>query len=350
MNVAKLSNYPFLTQAADYVADMGTSIENILTSRAFDIARYRAQIRVIQAIQGEITQDKGINNIAELLSYPISRIIISCIDDAFLIRRYGLAEAKSAYVLMKREGEAFIQEIGKDFDINATITEGGFRIHFTDYIRGAAGMRALNWKLVNRRLNSGFVNITKEEYARLLQEAIRGRISASLPLEVPDRFCKILKEDIEEIKIRLEASKSEFDEEGFGDVAPDEFPPCVVHLLSNVQAGVNLPHSARFALTSFLINIGLTVDQIIQMFNVSPDFNEEMTRYQVDHISGGTGTNYKPPSCATMITYGNCFGKDELCKNIGHPLSYYRNKKKNKNPTPTTNKKAPSEQINCSYG
>ncbi|HUV83494.1 MAG TPA: DNA primase regulatory subunit PriL, partial [archaeon] len=63
-----------------------------------------------------------------------------------------------------------------------------------------------------------------------------------------------------------------------------------------------------------------------------------MTRYQVDHISGGTGTKYKPPSCATMITYGNCFGKDELCKNIGHPLSYYRNKKKTKNPTPTTNK------------
>jgi len=28
-----------------------------------------------------------------------------------------------------------------------------------------------------------------------------------------------------------------------------------------------------------------------------------------------------------MITYGNCYNKDEICRNIGHPLSYYRKKK-----------------------
>jgi len=70
------------------------------------------------------------------------------------------------------------------------------------------------------------------------------------------------------------------------------------------------------------------VDQVVQMFNVSPDFNEEMTHYQVDHIAGSTGTSYKPPSCTTMITYGNCYNKDEICRDVGHPLSYYRKKKK----------------------
>jgi hypothetical protein len=29
-----------------------------------------------------------------------------------------------------------------------------------------------------------------------------------------------------------------------------------------------------------------------------------------------------------MITYGNCYNKDEICRDIGHPLSYYRKKKK----------------------
>ncbi|MCK4928368.1 MAG: DNA primase regulatory subunit PriL, partial [Methanosarcinales archaeon] len=97
---------------------------------------------------------------------------------------------------------------------------------------------------------------------------------------------------------------------------------------ASAQGGVNLAHSARFALTSFLLNIELSADQIIQLFGVSPDFNEEMTRYQVEHIAGGTGTSYKPPSCSTMITYGNCMGKDVLCREIGHPLNYYRKKKK----------------------
>ncbi|MCZ7405541.1 MAG: DNA primase regulatory subunit PriL, partial [Candidatus Methanoperedens sp.] len=104
------------------------------------------------------------------------------------------------------------------------------------------------------------------------------------------------------------------------------FPPCMVHALSNAKGGVNLPHSMRFALVSFLLNIGMNTDGIIELFKVSPDFDEERTRYQVMHIHGATGTAYTSPSCATMITYGNCFGKEALCERISHPLNYYRRK------------------------
>ena len=118
------------------------------------------------------------------------------------------------------------------------------------------------------------------------------------------------------------------DEIGFGKLEPEHFPPCIVHILSNAQGGINLAHSARFALTSFLLNIGMSVDQVVMLFNVSPDFNEEKTRYQVEHIAGSTGTTYKPPSCSTLITYGNCYGKDQLCRTINHPLNYYKQKKR----------------------
>lgn len=329
MDVAKLSSYPFLTQAAAHVAQMDSSIDDIITSKAYGMPRSRARSRVIQSITGAIEKDDNKPDVAELLSYPIARILVSCIDDAFLTRRYALAEAKFANTRMQKVKDySTLQEIGADFNINASIADKGFQIHFTDYIRGAAGMRALNWKLVNRRLKSGFVNITKEEYARLLQEGIRVRIFNSLPLAVPEGFCQALEEYIVEIKTCLEHSKKELGEEGFGEMEPGSFPPCIKHLLASAQGGVNLAHSARFALTSFLLNIELSVDQIIQLFGVSPDFNEEMTRYQVEHIAGGTGTSYKPPSCSTMITYGNCMGKDVLCREIGHPLNYYRKKKK----------------------
>jgi DNA primase large subunit len=50
--------------------------------------------------------------------------------------------------------------------------------------------------------------------------------------------------------------------------------------------------------------------------------------YQVEHISGGGGTEYTPPSCMTMKTYGLCVNRDFYCKNVSHPLSYYRSRKK----------------------
>jgi DNA primase large subunit len=91
-------------------------------------------------------------------------------------------------------------------------------------------------------------------------------------------------------------------------------------MLEQVAANANLVHLARFALVSFLIQINISVDQIVGLFNTSPDFDQEKTRYQVEHIAGASGTKYKPPSCATMATYGNCPGENELCRRIRHPL------------------------------
>ncbi len=57
---------------------------------------------------------------------------------------------------------------------------------------------------------------------------------------------------------------------------------------------------------------------------MAPDFREDLTRYQVEHITGAGGTEYTSPSCKTMITYGNCYGKDKFCEFVSHPLTYYR--------------------------
>jgi DNA primase large subunit len=97
------------------------------------------------------------------------------------------------------------------------------------------------------------------------------------------------------------------------------FPPCMLKILEDLKSGVNVPHTARFAITSFLLNVGFDVEEIIAMFSSAPDFNEEMTRYQVEHIAGSKGTEYDCPACDTMRTYHNCV-KD--CKTY-HPISFY---------------------------
>jgi DNA primase large subunit len=62
----------------------------------------------------------------------------------------------------------------------------------------------------------------------------------------------------------------------------------------------------------------------MELYRMAPDFREDLTRYQVEHITGGSGTEYTSPSCKTMTTYGNCYGKDKFCEYVSHPLTYYR--------------------------
>ena len=343
MDDRDLALYPFISEASQHVGSLGFSLDRLITSRALDLARLRGKERVIQSLSGEIEKPSltGFNEgpvLTELLSYPFARILVSCIDDSFLTRRYSLAEAVASYTLLKTRDVDFLSDIGQDFGVDARPSDSDFNIHFTDYIKLASSMKDLKWKLVNRKLDHGNVRIKKEEFARLLQEAVRVRIQDSLPIEVPNNIREICTPYLDEIKVILDERKTEFGAGDFEAVESELFPPCIAHAIANTMAGVNLAHSMRFAMTSFLLTVGMTVDDIINMFNISPDFDVEKTRYQIEHISGSSGTTYKPPACATMKTYGNCYGEDELCKNINHPLGYYsrkvwfkkRDEKKNK--------------------
>jgi len=63
----------------------------------------------------------------------------------------------------------------------------------------------------------------------------------------------------------------------------------------------------------------------MRLFATAPDFKEAYTRYQVEHITGKTSsTQYSPPKCDTLVSSGVCPGPNALCRQIRHPLSYYR--------------------------
>jgi DNA primase large subunit len=141
---------------------------------------------------------------------------------------------------------------------------------------------------------------------------------------VPAPLAASLKPYTDDVLVELNKLKSKMNINVSGDVTRDAFPPCMKDLLSELQRGLNLPHTARFALTSFLANLGYDKDKIMELYRMAPDFREELTRYQVEHITGAGGTEYTSPSCKTMTTYGNCYGKDKLCEYVSHPLTYYR--------------------------
>jgi DNA primase large subunit len=85
----------------------------------------------------------------------------------------------------------------------------------------------------------------------------------------------------------------------------------------------------RFALVSFLANVHMGVEDIVKLFSQVSDFNESLTRYQVEHISGTRrgGKPYTPPTCKTLQSHGICRAQSDgrrICGNIAHPLQYYR--------------------------
>jgi DNA primase large subunit len=84
----------------------------------------------------------------------------------------------------------------------------------------------------------------------------------------------------------------------------------------------------RFAMAAFLLNIGTNEEDLLKMFKTFSDFDEQIARYQVEHIAGKRGSRrkYTAPNCPTMRTHGICVNPDELCASITHPLTYYRRK------------------------
>ncbi|MDD3246657.1 MAG: DNA primase regulatory subunit PriL [Methanosarcina sp.] len=330
MQAEKLAYYPFISEASAHVENLGISLESLLNSRAYRAARARGIERVKEALEGEIKKSPVSGEtqvLSELLSYPFARMLVACVDDQLFTRRYSLAEAKAAYTFLRTETPEFLLEFGEDFEISADFRDSYFSMHFTDYIRFSNSLKDPTWKLTNRQLRAGKIKITKEEFARLLEEAVRERIEQSFPIpEIPPEVSSFCSPYVSEIKEQFEVQKKNFGATDFGAVEPDLFPPCIAHALANVQGGVNLAHSMRFAMTSFLLSVGMSVEEILNLFNVSPDFDAEKTLYQIEHIAGATGNVYKPPACDTMRTYGNCVGKDGLCATISHPLGYYEKK------------------------
>ena len=322
----RISDYPFTQEAAECVRSLGYSLESLLEKTSFKTIRNRAQERVRGAISGQIPDKRAstyAEDLTELLSYPLARVMVSCLDDSILMRRYALAESKLAYKRMLNEKDELIA-LGNDLGLHLQ-KSGTLKIHFSEYIRAAHRMHSPKWKLTNRDLSEGYLTVTDEELKRLLEEMAREKVLKGLPLQVEEKICLNLAEYLNPLRAELEIIRAR-QKVDLGKVEEGAFPPCIKKMLSMVAKGTNLAHSARFALVSFLLQINMSPDEVIALFNTSPDFDEERTRYQVEHIAGSTGTKYKPPSCATMTTYGNCPGEDELCRRVGHPLGYYERK------------------------
>ncbi|RLI75750.1 hypothetical protein DRO97_02475 [Archaeoglobales archaeon] len=254
-----------------------------------------------------------------IIAFLFSRILVSNLDE-WVRRRYAIREARRYRDLMKDESDEFLLFLAKDLGIKAFINNDYF-VHVTSYIKASSKIRAEEWRLVNRMLKKGYVVLDKDKFVRVLEEFLKERLLEKF--EIDKDIKESIKPYIKEIESVVTKERTKFERIEFDKVDFNCFPPCMKKILADLRKSMNIPHTARFAITSFLLNIGLDVGQIINLFKSAPDFDEEKTRYQVEHIAGSKGTEYECPACDTMKTYQNC-NEDESCKKINHPISYYR--------------------------
>lgn len=337
MEPREFARYPFLGGASSWVRRAGVELEDLLTHSAFQQARMRGMKRVLDSIAGAKVGDNPMateeERQQEVLSYPLARILVSCVGDGFLVRRYALAEAKAAYDRMQTERLELLMEIAEELEVQAFLVEDVPSMHFSDFLRFTSAMRDKRWKLVNTEVRRGMVSLPKVSFARVLEQALYEKIEDELPLPVAKWMAEALRPDVMELKRLAEEMKDRYQAEELGEVDVDSFPPCMKRLVAMAQAGENISHPGRFALTSFLFNIGLSREEILKVFSGSPDFDASKTKYQIDHITGEiSGTTYTPPECSTMRTNAVCFNADDLCKVdwVKHPLIYYRYKVRRK--------------------
>ena len=330
-----LSKYPFLNVSKDYVKENGLSVNELLDDPLYERARITGVERLDNAFKNRDVGNRSLatesNCIMELLSYPIARMIAVCIEDIYFKRRYALGEAIHAYKNILNEPTLFLIDISNEFNLNVKYFEdtNKIKMHFVDYLHNAP-TRYKEWKMINRGMKDGYIQITHKDLARIIQEALRARINKELDSKGYNKaIYKTFSSDIQRIQNTVMIHRKNIEAAPIGKLDVKKLPPCIKDILAAIQAGENVPHAGRFAVVSFLNSLKLSTNDILKLFSSAPDYQEELTRYQVEHITGKiSSTSYKPPGCEKMRTYGICpvDKMDELCKKKRHPLSYYKAK------------------------
>jgi DNA primase large subunit len=328
------AKYPFLREAVKLVDALNLQLDD-LADQAYAKVLDRAAERIVQAIEDGAVDDRLDDYMTELLSFPVAVMFISVKGEQFLSRRYALAEAVRVYFLLQEEERDKLAQIARD-DFEWDLKDSGeqydgvlydFRLYFYNYLRSSSSFHEDKWKLVNRIVKNGYVLLTQREVARLIQgeveTLIKERVSKPIKISLP-----------EPLKLRLDRVSKVFEENRQrlgGEDLPSEvineaFPPCIRYCMEGLLAGRRASHMERFALTSFLVTVGMPLDSLVDLYTSVSDFDPAMTQYQVEHIAGvrGNRTKYTPPLCDTLRTHGICRNKDDICERIKHPLSYYR--------------------------
>ncbi len=327
---ALLSNFPFLMEIREYISSLKLRLEDFenadnLVEAAVKKVEASIQPRSSRQVNGASTTD------VEIVSHPLAMAIVAMLDSPYAKRRFATYEAERYTSMLKniKEGQKQVLShvISKVLGMRVNVENPPYEfwIHFKDYLKVAVNLNEPRFKLVNRTLNNGYVGLTRAEAFTIvkngLEKLIHERLENIGRVEPPP----FLVEHVDRLRKKLEMYRQK-ETYTFARLDPAMWPPCMQTLRRRLIEGEPVSHFGNFAIASFMLRIGMTVDEVIEAYSQRGDFDQRIARYQVEHIAGlkGSRTKYSAPSCATMQAHGLCIEEGRLCGGVRSPMQFYR--------------------------
>lgn len=345
----KYSFSPGARQASQrYARDLGdlvTLLEQPENHYIVDAAEKRIYSAMIhEEIDFPIMRDEK-----EVLVYPTARLIVEEIGNPRLRALQAEAESKAVNKYLAEEDAQFALDLctnsfGWTAESMGDIRERAklpidlrtfeFKMCFENYLEVAPDFHAEEWKLINRFVDKGWVYVRRKELNRLISGKVR-QIVLDGRLDIP-KLPRRLTEAVQRIEAEMKTKIRQTEPFKLTGQITSAFPPCIQRMYDDSISGqVNLSHDARFALAAFLLRIGMSENEVNTVFGHSPDKNNRLIEYQVDHIASKRSsradiesTGYTPPGCKKLQTNNLCpvylgLTFDPLCEYILNPLAFY---------------------------
>ncbi|HYA54918.1 MAG TPA: hypothetical protein VEG42_04875, partial [Thermoplasmata archaeon] len=285
------AEYPFLPGAEKLLGEESVSVRALLADPSFDAARALGRARILAAAD----DPRGTRDLEELaradasvrfLSFLFARLVLSSAAAPAAIRRWAVAEAKRNHARLTNVPPEELSEVARRLGFTFTPVSEGVEVPIVDYLHLSVPIREAEFRLPRQAVRRGTVLVRSTRAARLLQEAVRLRLSEPLPLadDVVRDVRERERELLDELARRTPSPVARADLRG-GPLRPDLFPPCIRRMQRTLQKGENLSHSGRFCLAAFLHRAGADFETIVDAYRGAPDFDESVTRYQVEHIT-----------------------------------------------------------------
>jgi DNA primase large subunit len=331
---ADLAKYPFLDEASSYIRETTFAIDEFDRPDMDHIVSRAVNRLETEILAGKVNTDLERYEV-EILTFLATLLLVKALNFEPVTRKYSLLEAIRAEkfltddLIMEKsyaKKKLLLYKVFEDLfriKVDAASETNLLKMRVADYLNRATKMNEQEWKLINRSVDSGYVFLDAEEAVRLIRSELSNLIYERLKIMRVSSMPTRIRNSADKLKHSLHIYSSFKEHHPIAD-----YPPCIKHAVSLMNRGENLPHSARLMLGTYMLGIGKQIHEIIDMFRNAPDFNEKITRYQVEHLAGNKGSRikYSVPSCKKLQAEDLCFATTD-CEGIYNPIQFGRTNK-----------------------
>jgi DNA primase large subunit len=171
--------YPFSQEAKEVVADLHATAINQQQLRE-GVSRLKGALKEGNVAHANV---KGLSEVkySYIMGYVYARMLVSALGDAYAIRQFAAAEAKTAADILSRDTTDNLVKVANELQLGVRKENGDFAIDFEKFVLVPSVDNEL--KLVNQRLRNGVVYVEQPRLLKLVGRAIEKEISSKLPID-----------------------------------------------------------------------------------------------------------------------------------------------------------------------